>query len=145
MFGSSMSLEGGLCSPLRCLEREPGVPLGQWPAGLCTVNRGTFPALNVGIAPDAVQVYLFAPGIDPQSLDISIRQNVLSVAGERREPGDETVRQHRRERFTGPFRRVLVLPGDVDAERVTAHYRDGILRVTAPRRETAKPRRIEVR
>jgi HSP20 family protein len=147
MFGSLMSLEGSLYDQFRRMEQELDEMLSQWPwpTSIRSAGRGAFPALNVGATPDHVQVYLFAPGIDPKSLDISIQQNVLTVSGERREPTDENARYYRKERFDGQFCRAVTLPEDVDPDRVEARYRDGILQVTVQRREAAKPRRIEVK
>ena len=106
---------------------------------------GTFPAINVGSTEDNVTVYLFAPGIDPGKLDISIQQNLLTVAGQREVPSDEDASYYRQERFGGDFRRVISLPEDVDPDRVEATYRDGIVQITVCRRESAKPRQIAIR
>jgi HSP20 family protein len=105
---------------------------------------GTFPAVNVAANPEAVTVYLFAPGIDPKSLEISIQQNVLSVAGTRDVKGEEEGTYFRRERFTGSFRRVVALPDDVDPEKVDARYDAGIVHITIGRRASEKPRRIDI-
>jgi HSP20 family protein len=147
MFGSLMNFEGSLYDQFRRMEREMDEMFGQWPwpAAIRSVGRGAFPAMNVGATPDNIQVYLFAPGVDPKSLDISIQQNVLTVSGERSEPADERARYYRKERFDGQFSRVVTLPEDVDPDRVEAQYRDGILQVTVQRREAAKPRQIQVK
>src|SRR5205814_8516111 len=52
-----------------------------WPAGIRAMQRGAFPPLNVGTTPERVDVYLFAAGLDPKSLDLSIQQNLLAVSG----------------------------------------------------------------
>jgi HSP20 family protein len=98
----------------------------------------------VGSTPDRVDVYVFAPGLDPKSVDISIQQNLLAVAATRRLEEDETADYYRRERFAGDFRRVITLPDDVDPDRVDARYRDGVLQITIQRRESARPRQITV-
>jgi HSP20 family protein len=99
----------------------------------------------VGATPERVDVYLFAAGLDPKSLDLSIQQNLLAVSGTRRVPVDEAADYYRRERYDGEFRRVITLPDDVDPERVDAKYRDGVLQITVQRREAARPRQIEVK
>jgi HSP20 family protein len=99
----------------------------------------------VGSTPEQVAVYLFAPGLDPNRLDISIQRNLLTVAGERAASVIEGADFYRRERFSGQFRRVISLPEDVDPDQVEAAYRDGVLQVTLQRREAAKPRQIEVK
>src|SRR6201987_6379609 len=115
-----------------------------WPAGIRAMRRGTFPPINVGATPERVDVYLFAAGLDPKSLDISIQQNLLAVSGDRKVPVDEAADYYRRERFDGEFRRVITLPDDVDPDRVEAKYRDGVLQITVQRREAVRPRQITV-
>ena len=110
-----------------------------------SLPTGTFPALNVAATAEAITVYLFAPSVDPKRLDISLQQNVLSISGEREIPADEQATYYRRERFSGPFRRAVSLPEDVDAERVDAKYLNGILTIKVDRRQAPKPRQIEVR
>jgi HSP20 family protein len=111
------------------------------------LGRGGYPAINVGSTPTAVQVVVFAPGLDPASIDVQLDRGVLTLAGERRAalPGsDEKTTVHVNERFAGRFRRVVSLPDDIDPAAVDASYVDGLLRVTVQRRESAQPRRIEV-
>ena len=117
---------------------------GSLPAGIRAMRRGTFPPINVGATPERVDVYLFAAGLDPKSLDISIQQNLLAVSGDRKVPVDEAADYYRQERFDGEFRRVITLPDDVDPDRVDAKYRDGVLQITVQRREAARPRQITV-
>ncbi|HEX8739703.1 MAG TPA: Hsp20/alpha crystallin family protein [Casimicrobiaceae bacterium] len=114
------------------------------PSGIRAMRRGTFPPINVGATPDRVDVYLFAAGLDPKRLDISIQQNLLAVSGERKVPVDEAANYYRQERFDGEFRRVITLPDDVDPNRVEARYRDGVLQITVQRREAVRPRQITV-
>jgi len=104
-----------------------------------------FPAINLGASPEQVDIYVFAAGMDPEKLDISLQQNLLSIAGERKADLPEDTQVYRQERFSGTFRRVVSLPEDVDPEKVDAVYRDGVLHITVKRREEARPRRIEVK
>ena len=115
-----------------------------WLSSIRSVRQGTFPPLNIGSSNDSIDVYLFAAGLDPQSLDVSLQQNLLSISGDRKfdPPADAT--WYRRERFDGSFQRVLTLPEDVDPEQVEARYNDGVLHIRMGRREEVKPRRIEV-
>lgn len=107
--------------------------------------RGGFPAMNVGGTPRSVEVYLFAPGVDPAALDVQIEKGVLTIAGERKEDGlPEKSTAHIGERFSGRFRRVVTLPDDVDPEAVNARYRDGVLRISIARKQAAQPRRISI-
>ena len=147
MFGSLLgSFDTSLFDEFKRLESgmDPLFGRGSLPAGIRAMRRGTFPPINVGATPERVDVYLFAAGLDPKSLDISIQQNLLAVSGERKVPVDESADYYRRERFDGEFRRVITLPDDVDPDRVDAKYRDGVLQITVQRREAARPRQISV-
>jgi HSP20 family protein len=109
--------------------------------------RNGFPALNVGGTPKAIEIYAFAPGVDPATLEVQLERGLLSVAGERKsslpEPDAKTA-VHINERFEGRFHRVLTLPEDADPEQVDAKLRDGVLRITVQRRASAQPRRIAI-
>lgn len=111
------------------------------------LGRGGFPALNVGGTPQSVEVYAFAPGLDPATVDVHLERGVLSLSGERKSPltaPTEKTIAHINERFAGRFRRVISLPDDIDPNAVTANYRDGVLHVSVKRRESAQPRRISI-
>lgn len=147
MFGRLANSSGGLFDEFRRLDDEMNELFGRWPwpAGIRSVARGTYPPINVGSTPEQVDVYLFAAGLDPDSLDISMQHNLLTVSGERKAPVEKDVNYYRKERFDGAFRRVISLPDDVDPDRVEARYRDGVLQIHVQRRETARPRQIEVK
>jgi HSP20 family protein len=146
MFGNVGNFEGSLFDEFRRMQREMDQLFGAapWPGSIRSVARGTYPPLNIGSTAEQVDVYLFAAGVNPKSLDISIRQNLLTVAGERRVMHEEGPDYYRKERFDGTFRRVVNLPDDVDPDKVEATYRDGILHVAVQRREAARPRQIQV-
>lgn len=133
------------------------------PTNIRAMARTNFPAVNVGTTPDSVEVVVFAPGIDPQALQVSVDNGLLVIAGERpAEPsaGDaagepangaagaaaERKRSivYAQERFGGAFRRVVSLPDDADPGKVDASYRDGVLRISVAKRESSKPRRISI-
>jgi len=106
-----------------------------------------YPALNVGNTPTSVEIYAFAPGLDPAKIDVNLDRGVLTIEGERAASvpaGDGKSTTHINERFEGRFRRVVSLPDDVDPTAVNASYRDGVLHLSVKRRESALPRRIEV-
>jgi HSP20 family protein len=112
-------------------------------------GRGGFPALNVGGTPQTVEVYAFAPGVDPSTLEVNLDRGILTIAGERmatlpEATGDAKSTVHINERFVGTFRRVLSLPDDADPDAIEAKYRDGVLRITIQRRASAQPRRIAI-
>ncbi|MFZ0486253.1 MAG: Hsp20/alpha crystallin family protein [Arenicellales bacterium] len=147
MFGTSTSLNADQFNHFRRLERELDELLGRWRqpgAGIRSVARDTFPPINVGVTADRVDVYVFAPGLDPKQINVTVENNLLSISGERRIEVPEQGTFYRRERHDGPFRRVVTLPEDTDPDKISASYRDGILQVTVQRRESARPRRVEV-
>lgn len=111
------------------------------------VARGGFPAMNVGSTPQSVEIYAFAPGIDPAAIEVQLEKGVLTIAGERKiePPAPETQAAiHIDERYAGRFRRVVTLPDDIDANAVSAKYRDGVLHISIKRRQAAQPRRIDI-
>lgn len=114
-----------------------------WESGIRSAAGAAYPPINIGGSPEQVDVYVFAAGIDPDSLDVSLRQNLLTISGERQQE-DASENFYRRERFHGQFQRVITLPEDVDPDQVEARYRNGVLQVSIKRRESAKPRQIEV-
>ena len=111
-----------------------------------SMPRRTFPVINVGSTPDAIEILALAPGIDPSALQITVDKGVLVIAGERKTqlPEGDDISLYAQERFEGNFRRVVSLPDDIDNNQVQASYRDGLLHVKVGRREAAKPRRINV-
>jgi HSP20 family protein len=107
-------------------------------------TRG-YPAINVGSTPRSLELFVFAPGLDPATLDVQIEKGVLTVAGERKaEIPAEKATRHIDERFAGRFRRVVTLPDDADPNAVDAKYADGVLHLTVARKQAAQPRRITV-
>jgi HSP20 family protein len=147
MFGSLTNSEGGLFDDFRRMQRELDQSFGQlsWPTAIRSVARGSFPSINVGATAEQVDVYVFAAGLDPKTIDISIQQNILSIAGERRISAKENAVYYRNERFSGEFRRVISLPDDVDPDKVDARYVNGILNVSIRRQEASQPRRIVIK
>ena len=122
-------------------------PRSHSPDSIRATARGEFPAINIGSTPDTIEIVAFAPSIDAKSVQLSIDKGLLVVAGERKNDipeGDERISVYAQERFAGPFRRVVSLPEDADPGRVNASYRDGFLRVSVGKRESSKPRRIEI-
>lgn len=137
VFSELNRLQGVLDQMFRPAERS----------SIRALTGATFPVINVGTTPDTIEVMALAPGIDPGSLQLSIDRGLLVIAGERRSQlpdADGNISMYAQERFTGSFRRVVSLPDDADPGKVDATYREGILRVTVAKRESSKPRRIEV-
>jgi HSP20 family protein len=150
MYASLTRFPGDMFADFEALQRQVEQLLGNrgWPSSIRAAGRGAFPAVNMGVTNEAVEIYAFAPGIDPAKLEVNVDRGVLTIAGERASelPGDsEKVSVYSDERFAGSFKRAISLPDEADASRIDAKYRDGILRITVPKRENAKPRRIEVK
>ncbi|MFC6715582.1 Hsp20/alpha crystallin family protein [Branchiibius cervicis] len=84
------------------------------------------------------------PGMDPGSIDVKVDRGVLTITAQRTAPSEEGVQWLTSERFSGIYRRQISLGDDVDTERITASYDNGVLSLTIPLHEQAKPRQIEV-
>jgi HSP20 family protein len=136
-----------LFAELDRLQHEMQQAFDQSP-GIRGIGRGGFPALNIGGTPASVELFAFAPGLDPAAIDVNLDRGVLTVSGERASQlpanGDAKAAVHANERFAGRFRRVVSLPDDIDPNAVDASYTDGVLRVSIKRRESAQPKRIQV-
>lgn len=94
---------------------------------------------------EVVEVSFDLPGIDPDSVELTVERNLLTVKAERRLELAEDAQVITRERPQGTFTRQLYLSDAIDRDKVEAHYADGVLTLTMPVAETAKPRRIEIR
>jgi HSP20 family protein len=109
-------------------------------------SADSYPALNVWEDNDSLFVEAELPGFDLTDLEIFVDgENHLSIKGERQKPELEDAAWHRRERGYGAFSRTVELPSDVDADKVTASLKAGVLTITLPKKEAVKPRRIEVK
>jgi len=107
---------------------------------------GVFPLMNVTEDKDNYYVRAELPGLKADELDISVTGDTLSIAGERKLPvEDEKAQYHRREREAGRFSRIFSLPAQIDAGKVEALCADGVLTVTLPKADAAKPKQITVK
>jgi len=105
-----------------------------------------YPRINV--REDAEHYFLEAllPGVDSKNLDMNVVGSTLTLSGERAEIDDNQGKTwHRRERGGGKFLRSIELPGEIDTAKVTAEYKNGVLKVVMPKSEAAKPKRIDVK
>jgi HSP20 family protein len=108
-------------------------------------GRGWMPALDIHEDADAVTVRLEAAGMKKEDFDISLHDDNLTISGERKmETEKREGESFRSERFFGSFSRTITLPAMVKAEGVSATYTDGVLTITLPKAEEAKPKKIEV-
>jgi HSP20 family protein len=108
---------------------------------------GWWPTLDVADKDDAVVVKVDVPGMKAQDIDISVQGNTLTITGERKDVREEKDgdNYYHCERRSGSFRRDITLPTTVEADKIEAQYRDGVLTVTMPKTEQAKPKRIAVK
>ena len=105
-----------------------------------------FPAVNVWQGDEAVAITAELPGIAPADIDISVKDNVLTLSGERRAPQvPEGGRWHRNERGYGRFTRAVRLPFSASDDKVEARMVNGVLRVVVGRPEDDKPKKIEIK
>jgi HSP20 family protein len=120
-------------SPWAELSRTPQL-LGGWT-----------PSLDVHEDKDSFVVQAELPGMKREEIEVSLHDGALSISGERKqERKAEAAEIYRAERFFGKFQRTLTLPAPVAADKVKAQYKDGILTITLPKTEAAKPKQIEV-
>ena len=110
------------------------------------IARGAWnPSVDIYENKDQIVLEAELPGMKREDFDLSIENNVITLRGERRfEKKDESDNYHRVERAYGSFTRSFTLPQTVQPESVAAEYRNGVLRVTMPKREEVKARRIEI-
>ncbi len=93
---------------------------------------------------DAFEMRLEVPGMDKDALDIKIQGNYLEISGKREQDVPDGYKVHKTERLNGTFSRSFTLPDDVDSARVEAKLKDGVLYLTLPKSEAAKPRQITI-
>ncbi len=109
-------------------------------------ERSVVPAFDVSETDDHIIVKADLPGVEPKDLEISIVGSVLTVRGEKKQEKEEKGESfHRIERSYGSFSRSISLPGDVDPDTVDAVYKDGVLKLTIPKTERSKRKKIEVK
>lgn len=106
-----------------------------------------YPLINVSEDEENVYVEALAPGVNPDSLKVSVVRGQLTIAGEKPAGGENLKLEayHRNERAAGRFVRTFALPYPVDEGRVKAEYRNGLLSIELPKAEAAKPKQISVK
>jgi HSP20 family protein len=105
-----------------------------------------YPLIDLHGDKDNLYVEAVAPGIDPESLNLAVVRNDLTISGEKKRlPGDIKPEMfHREERATGKFVRTITLPVEIDDDKIGAEYKNGLILITMPKSEKAKPRQIQV-
>ncbi|MDZ4727173.1 MAG: Hsp20/alpha crystallin family protein [Leptospira sp.] len=108
-------------------------------------NVRSFPPINVFTREDEALVSALVPGMDIENIDISVKDNILTIHGKKNaEELAEGTEIHRREIYSGNFTRSVELPFRVNQEKVTAKYTNGVLNILLPRREEDKPKKINI-
>lgn len=129
---------------MRRMRREMNRWMNRTGTGLAAAPA--YPAMNVWTNQDGAVITAELPGFDPESLDISVVNDTLTVSGNRcAEDVDEGARYHRRERRCGRFTRSFQLPFLVEGDEVEASFENGVLEIDLPRAEADKPKKITVR
>jgi HSP20 family protein len=104
------------------------------------------PALDVYETEDKIELTLDLPGIDPEDVDLTVEDSTLTVSGTREFTSEGREENYRRvERRFGSFTRSLTLPATADAERIQATFDKGVLTIEVPKREEAKPKKIQIK
>ena len=106
-------------------------------------SRATTVRMDVYVEGDDYVLEVAVPGIDPNSVDVQVLGNQITINGEYAAAPEGRQYLHR-ERGVGRFERTVTLPTELDANKAQAHYEHGLLRLTVPKAETAKPRRISL-
>lgn len=120
-------------------------PLGDWSPTWRQFSSGWLPAVDLFEDQDNLILKAELPGMKKEQIEIALHDGVLTLSGERKEEEKHHgADSYRSERFLGRFQRTVTLPVPVDAEKVKATYNDGILTVTLPKTEEAKPKQIPV-
>src|SRR5262249_45388076 len=118
------------------------IPLTEW-AHASRLLSG--PALDVHEDKDNFIVQAELPGMKKEDIQLTLHDGSLSISGEKSEEKHEDAEVYRAERFIGRFQRTVALPTPVAVDKVKAEYNDGVLTVTLPKSEEAKPKQIEVK
>ena len=111
-----------------------------------SITSSWYPACDVFEDKDAVKIVAELPGVKPEDVKLSLENNLLTIRGEKKQDAEEkNERVHRYERSYGAFERTFSLPSTVDPDRIVADYQHGILTVSIPKVERARPREIPVK
>lgn len=110
-----------------------------------TESRLWNPAVEVFDSEGELNFSLEVPGLEKEDLKINVENGHLTISGEKKVESEEGKEYFRRERFYGKFTRTFRLPDTVDTEKIKANLTNGVLRISMPRKEEAKPKQIEVK
>jgi HSP20 family protein len=109
-----------------------------------TRRRHSYPPLELEDKGDNVTITAGLPGVDKETVELTVLGDTLTIAGEKKSPTDDGAKYIRHERAHGKFRRLVHLPYAVAQDDIKASYKDGVLTITLPKAEEAKARQIAV-
>jgi HSP20 family protein len=109
-----------------------------------TTSMGPYPLINIFQKGEDFIAIIELPGINKDDLQIQAKDNAIRIAGRKSTGYEEGASVHRRERVSGDFDRTLTIPVQIDPDRIKAEYHDGILALSIPTAESAKPRSIKI-
>lgn len=110
-----------------------------------TMDEFWQPAIDIEENNGNLMVRAEIPGMNKDDIKVSVKEDLLKISGERKQENETKEKTfHRIERSYGKFERIIRLPSEVDADKVKASYKDGVLNITLPKPESMKPKRIDV-
>lgn len=112
--------------------------------GDSTAAAGAFPPINIFRQDHDLVAIIELPGLDRDAIDVQAKEDTIRIRGRKDVKYGDEVSLHRRERIMGSFDRTIAVPIRIDADRIKAEYRDGILALFIPRAESDKPRKIQI-
>jgi len=134
-------------APLTRMQEEMNDLFGRLFSGsnLLWPERTYWPAINVADQDDAVVVTAEVPGCKSDDIEISVHGNTMSISGEKKEKTEEKNKDyyHMESRF-GSFRREMILPAEVNSDKIQAKCQEGVLTITLPKAEKAKAKKVEI-
>ena len=148
MFVTTTRRQQEPMTSLRRLNTLLDEAFGSWPQHQenGALTSSWIPACDVFEDKDAVKIVAELPGVQAEDVKISLENNLLTIRGEKRQQAEENnERVHRYERTYGSFERAFALPTTVDPEKIAANYANGVLTVSIPKAERARPREIPVK
>jgi len=109
-----------------------------------TQRRTVYPPVELVDKGDSIVITAELPGVSKHEVDLTVLGDTLTIAGEKKLPAEEGATYIRHERPHGRFRRLIDMPYSVEQDKISAYYKDGILTITLPKAEEAKPKQITV-
>lgn len=129
---------------LRAVQRAVDAAIGSDWFGAGTAGAGAFPLVNVFNDGEDYVLVAELPGVKKEDLDVQVRADTVRIQGKKTVAYDDNASVHRRERSAGQFDRTVTLPAQLDAAKVSAEYRDGVLTLRLPRAESERARSVVI-